>query len=93
MRGERKRKKRHTIFCPPGPLPFRNDSSISSSGGGLGRGGKFVFLLSKGEEKRLNGRNGMAGAIRRPTPTWGGSGRSGRGGIRRSRSSMVVVSN
>lgn len=87
MKGEIKG---HTIFCPPGPLPFRNDSSISSSGGGLGRGGRFVFLLSKGEEKRLNGRNGMAGAIRRPTPTWG---RSGRGGIRRSRSSMVVVSN
>lgn len=33
-----------TIFWPPGPLPFRNDSSISSSGGGFGRGGRFLLL-------------------------------------------------
>jgi hypothetical protein len=28
-----------TIFCPPGPLPFKNASSNSESGGGFGRGG------------------------------------------------------
>ena len=34
-----------TIFCPPGPLPLRKDSWISSSGGGLGREGICVFLV------------------------------------------------
>jgi hypothetical protein len=32
------------IFCPPGPLPFRKDSSISVSGGGWGRGGRGTPL-------------------------------------------------
>lgn len=36
--------KRRTIFCPPGPLPLRKDSCISSSGGGFGREGIWVFL-------------------------------------------------
>jgi hypothetical protein len=35
-----------TIFCPPGPLPFKKDSSISSSGGGFGRGGIFWCFCS-----------------------------------------------
>ena len=30
-----------TIFCPPGPLPFKNDSVNSSSLGGFGRSGIF----------------------------------------------------
>lgn len=33
---------RRTIFCPPGPLPLRYDSSISESGGGFGRGGSAL---------------------------------------------------
>ena len=39
-----------TIFCPPGPLPLRKASSISSSGGGFGRGGIcFCFVLPEGQ--------------------------------------------
>lgn len=48
-----RQKERRTIFCPPGPLPFRKDSSISESGGGLGRGGRLwcfcrQLMLEKG---------------------------------------------
>lgn len=35
-----------TIFWPPGPLPLRYDSSISESGGGFGRGGRFFKRMA-----------------------------------------------
>ena len=37
-----------TIFCPPGPLPLTKNSSISDSGGGLGRVG-ICLALGLGE--------------------------------------------
>lgn len=39
---------KRTIFCPPGPLPWIKFSSISCSGGGLGRGG-IAFFAAKAE--------------------------------------------
>ena len=41
-----------TIFCPPGPLPFRNTSVISSSLIGCGRGG-IGFACRSWEDVKL----------------------------------------
>ena len=37
--------RRHTIFCPPGPEPFKNDSVNSSSLRKAGRSGIFLTHL------------------------------------------------
>lgn len=48
-----------TIFCPPGPEPLRKDSSISESGGGFGRGGRFLACRAV----HVNGRDKPAGDV------------------------------
>ena len=42
-----------TIFCPPGPVPFRNTSVNSSSGMGPGRGGIGRLAHVVGDDDRL----------------------------------------
>ena len=44
-----------TIFCPPGPLPLRYDSSISESGGGFGRGGIDFWKVHAVEDMYRSG--------------------------------------
>lgn len=78
--GERIGGERHTIFWPPGPLPFKNDSSISSSGGGFGRGGRFLLpaLRSGGLLVVLKQQRGTGELGLRRVQTWCRNGNRGR---------------
>jgi hypothetical protein len=52
-----------TIFCPPGPLPFKKASVNSSSGKGGGRSGIFFFIFHDEDVKARCAGNSAATSL------------------------------